>query len=152
MSAEKLKAALKAAGALGVKVSGLPVLKATFPKTKLGSLVDKYHEVRELRLALAKVVDAVERYEKQILEHIIDNVSADEGGAVGKRYKGIIVRDNVPVVEDWEAFYAHVHKTKSFDLLNKALNRAAAKERLEAGTVVPGMGTLQVKKLSVTKV
>jgi hypothetical protein len=149
---DKLKTALKTVGALGIKVTGLPALKNGFPKTKLGALVDSYHDIREVRLALTKVAAAVEEHEKAMLEHIIENVSADEGGVVGKRYKGIIKRETIPVVEDWDKFYEHIRKTRGFDLLNKALNRAAFKERFEAGKAVPGCGTFQAKKLSVTKV
>lgn len=149
---EDLKGAVKALKTLGITVTGLPTLRATFPKTKLGALIDTYHDVREMRLALAKLAAAVEKHEKAIVAHVVDTVSADEGGAVGKRYKGIVIREQVPIVDDWPALYEHIRKTKSFDLLNKALNRAAAKERLEAGKPVPGLRSMQAKKLSVTKV
>lgn len=149
---EKLKAALKAVAAEGIKIVGLPTIKAKLPKTKLGALVDEYHDVREARLALGKVVDAVAEYEKALTEHIIENVSADAGGVVGKRFKAIVKRESIPQVEDWDTLYEHIRKTKSFDLLNRALNRAAFKERAEAGKAVPGVGSFQAKKLSVTKV
>jgi len=149
---DKLKAAVKAAGVLGLKIFGLPTLRAKFPKTKLGGLVDEYHDVREARLALNRVASEIETYEKAILGHVIESVSANEGGVVGKRYKGVIIRETIPVVEDWDALYAHVKKTSGFDLLNRALNRVAVKERFDAGKVVPGVGTFQAKKLSVTKV
>lgn len=150
--AEDIKALLKAASKLGVKVSGLPAVRAKLPKTKLGALADELHDVRTVRLALSKIVEAVKAEEQRITDHIIETVSIDEGGVVGKRFKAVIVRENTPVVEDWDALYAHILKKKEFDLLNKALNRAAVKERAENGKAVPGVGSFQTKKLSVTKV
>lgn len=148
-----MKTALKRLMDCGVSIAGIPALGAKLPKAKMGALVDKYHDIRELRLALGKVAEQVEAEEKRITEHIINNVDADaEGGAVGKRYKGIIKREQVPVPEDWDAIYAHIKKTGNFDLLNKALNRAAVKERWEDGKTIPGVASTQVKKLSVTKV
>lgn len=151
--AGELKALLVSAAKLGVTISGLPSFRKALPKTKLGGLVDEYHDLREVRLAVGKVAEALQAEEQRILNHIIDTVDADtEAGAVGKRYKGVIKRELVPVVEDWEKFHAYIKKTGSFDLLNKAINRAAAKERLEAGKAIPGVDTMQAKKLSVTKV
>lgn len=148
-----MKTALKRVADSGVKITGLPKLGGKLNKTKLGVYVDAYHDVRELRLAIGKVMAEIEAEEKRILEHIIENVDADaEGGAVGKRYKGVIKREDIPIVEDWDKFYAHIAKTKSFDLLTKAVGRAAIQERWEDGKKVPGVGAMTAKKLSVTKV
>jgi len=153
MATKDLKSLLKAAEQLGVKVTGLPKPRTTFPKTKLGALADELHDVREVRLALGKIADAVKAHEDAITSHIIDTVDADvSGGVVGKRYKALVRRESIPVVEDWDKFYGFVKKTNGFDLLNKALNRAAFKERQEHGVAVAGVGSFEAKKLSVTKV
>lgn len=149
---DDLKSALKGLALLGLKITGLPALRKALPKTKLGGLVDEYHDVRELRLAVGKVADALKSYESALQEHIIEHVDADaEGGAVGKNYIGTIVRETIPIVEDWDAFYAHIKKTDGFDMLNKAVNRAAVKARWENNKVVPGVDSMQAKKLSVRK-
>lgn len=148
-----MKTALRRVADSGAKITGLPKLGGKLPKTKIGGLVDKYHDIRELRLAIGKVTEKLQAEENRILNHIIDNVDADhEGGAVGKRYKGVINREDVPVVEDWPKFYAYVAKSKAFDLLTKALGKAAIKERWESNKKIPGVGSMKVKKLSVTKV
>lgn len=147
-----LKEAVAAAGKLGLKISGIPSIRKTLPKTKMGVLVDEYRDIKDLRLAADKVAEALRNEEQRILDHIIENVSVDEGGVVGKRFKGIITTDRKPVVEDWEKFYAHVKKTGNFDLLQKRLSDTAVKDRLEEGKAVPGVGNILVKKLSVTKV
>jgi hypothetical protein len=150
---DDLKSATKAAALLGIKLTGLPALRKAFPKTKLGALVDEYHDVQNMRLAVGKIAAALQTYEKAMQEHIIERVDADaEGGAVGKRYIGTIVRETLPIVEDWDAFYAHIKKTNGFDMLNKAVNRAGVRERWEANKAIPGVGQMQAKKLSVRKV
>jgi hypothetical protein len=146
--------ALKAAAKNGFKITltGLPPIRKTLPKSKMGALVDELHDIRDLRLALTKVADAVKAEEQRITEHIIDSVGVDEGGVVGKAYKAIVVREQKPIVEDWDKFYAYITKHKAFDLLNKAINAGAVKERWEAKKAIAGVGSFQAKKLSVTKV
>jgi hypothetical protein len=153
MASKDLKSLIKAAAQLGIKVTGLPATRTKFPKTKLGQLADELHDVREMRLALSKITDAVKAHEDAITNHLIDTVDMDvSGGVVGKRYKVLIKRETIPVVEDWDKVYDFIKKNDSFDLLNKALNRAAFKERAEQGVAVAGVGTFEAKKISLTKV
>lgn len=141
----------------------LPTKTPKLPKS-LGACVDLYSDTRTARLAEGKVVAVMEEQEKLIRNHIIDNLPKDEGGAVGKRYKGVTYNDVVYQVEDWDKFYAHLKKTGEFDLLNRALNQAAVKERIDAQQrpngkrgddwkpkLPPGVRTFTVVKLSVTK-
>ncbi len=121
------------------------------PKS-LGACVDMAHDLREKRLAMQKEVDAVEAQEKFVREHIIKTVPKGDAGAVGKRYKGIVVTEDIPQVEDWDTFYKHIAKTKSFDLLNRAVNRKAVSERWADRKQVPGVKAFKAVKLSITKV
>lgn len=134
------------------------------PKS-LGACVDLYYDKRQARLVEDKKVQAIKAEESYIKEHIINNVPKGDAGAVGKRYKGIVYTDDVYQVEDWKKFYAHVKKTGEFDLLNRALNQAAVKERVDAQErpsgkrgenwkpkLPPGVKTFTAVKLSVTKI
>jgi hypothetical protein len=135
------------------------------PKS-LGACADLLHDTREDRLGRNRVVEELKKDEAQISEHIINQLDKnDEGGAVGKRYKALIKTDDTYIVEDWEAFYAHIKKTGEFDLLNRALNQAAVKERVAMQDrpsgkrgenwkpkLPPGVGRFTVKKISLTKV
>lgn len=153
MASLTIKEAVSAAKKEGVAMAGTFGARKTLPKTKLGKLVDELHDLRDQRLAINKVVEAMKAEEQRLTDHIIETVDADtEGGAIGKRFKAIIVRDFKPVIEDYEQFTAHIQKTGEFDLLNRALNAAAFKARAEEGVAVPGIGSFQYKKLSITKV
>lgn len=138
---------------IGITVGGLPKRRAKLPTTKMGRLADDLHEIREARLALNKVVEAVKREETRIADHIIDNIDIDtEGGVMGAAYKATVVRDEQYTMEDPDKFYAHVKRTGNFHYLNKALNKGSIRERVEAGKPVPGVGSITIKKISLTKV
>lgn len=144
------------------KLSKRKALK--LPKS-LGACADLYHDRREERLAANKDVEAMKAEETAIANHIIDNLDKSSSGAIGKRYKAVVVTQDIYQVEDWEKFYAHIKKTGEFDLLNRAVNQAAVKARVEAQTrpsgkrgenwkpkLPPGMVRFPATKLSVTKV
>lgn len=148
-----IKEAVSAAKKLGIGITGLPTPAAKLPKTKLGALVDGLKDLKELRLAVDKVAEALKDEEARITEHFIETIDANsDGGAVGKRYQAVVMRDVRPIVEDWDALYTFIKKKGEFDLLNRAVNAAAVKERWENKKQVPGVGTFQFKKLSITKV
>ena len=136
-----------------VAVTGVPSPRKNLPKTKMGRLADDLKQVRDLRLALSKLADAVKAEEQRIMDHLVDNVNLEvESGVVGTDYKVTITREDIPIVEDWEKLYAHILKKKDFSLLNKALSRAAVKEIWDAEESVPGVGKHGTKKISLTKV
>lgn len=146
--------AVKAAGRLGIKITGLPKRRAKLPKTKLGGIVDEIHDLRERRLAVDKVANALKAEETRLVEHIIESVDADlEGGAMGIDYVGTVRRETIPVIEDWDAFYTYVKKRGAFHFLTKALNKGAIMEQLDdkKAKPLPGVGTMIIKKLGITK-
>ena len=122
------------------------------PKS-LGRCADLYHEVKELRLAMQKEVDAVKDRETEIYKHLVDNLSAsDDTGAAGLKYRAQIKTDTVDTVDDWELVHDYVYENDRFDLLGKSLAKKAAKEMREAGVKIPGVKQMTVKKISVTKI
>lgn len=122
------------------------------PKT-LGRCADEYHEVRELRLAMQKEVDAVKARESEIYNHLVDNLSAsDDTGAAGLKYRAQIATSEEPTVQDWEELYDYIHENDRFDLLSKSLAKKAVKEMQERDENVPGVGKITVKKVSITKI
>jgi hypothetical protein len=147
-----------------VATEKLKTKKLKLPKS-LGACADLYHDTREKRLAEDKKVKEIKADETAIANHIIDNLEkSNEGGAVGKRFKALVKTETGYTVEDWDKFYAHIKKTGEFDLLNRALNQAAIKARVEMQDrpngkkgenwkpkLPPGVGTFGIVKLSVTK-
>lgn len=125
---------------------------ADLPKS-IGACADAYHYVNKLRLAMAKEVKAIQDRETEIKKHIIDNLSVKEDtGAAGQHYRAQIKTEEQPTVKDWELLYDYIVEEDRFDLLNKSLSITASKEMHAAGTKIPGVGKIIVKKLSITKI
>lgn len=133
---------------------------STKPEYKTGALMpasiglcaDLYSEVRELRLAMQKIVDDVKARETEIKEHIIDNLSkSSDTGAAGRKYRAQIVTKEVPTLKDWTAFTAYVAENNRFDLMHKRIADTAVKDMWEAGADVPGVGKFKAVDVSITK-
>lgn len=119
----------------------------------IGMCADLYSDVRELRLAMQKIVDEVKSRETEIREYIINNLSkSDDTGAAGKRYRAQIVKKVQPSLKDWESFTAFVAEQKRFDLLTKRLSDKAIKDIWEEGGEVPGVEKFNAVDVSITKI
>ena len=124
----------------------------------LGKCVDLYHAARQERLRLEKIAEAQQKVETFIKDHIIKNIPKGDGGAVGQEFKAVRVDEDQYSIEDDKAFYEYVKKSGSFDLLNRAINQKAVRERLgdpkflkKFPKGVPGTKKFTAIKLSVTK-
>ena len=129
--------------------------------TSIGRCADLYHDVRELRLAMAKEVEEVEAFERQVKAHMLDNLSrSDDTGAAGLRYRAQRVEKVVPKIRQdddspsvgWPQLWQHIAATGEFDLLQKRLGDKAIKDRWDAGEDVPGVERMKVPDISITKI
>lgn len=126
--------------------------KFVIPKNP-GACADLLMELKAKKAAQQKIVDDIADKITALQNHLIDTLPKSESsGAVGKIAKALIKVTQEPNVENWELFYAHISKTKSWDLLQRRLAGPAVKERWEAKKQVPGVGTMPVIKVSVTKI
>jgi len=77
----------------------------------------------------------------------------ESSGVQGMSSRTQISEDVIPVVAaaDWPKVYAYIKRTGSFEILNKALNRTAVRERWDAKKQVPGVNKFIAKKVSCTK-
>lgn len=121
------------------------------PKT-LGACADRLYALKAEKKKAREVVNALEAEESALNNHIIDNLPKSEGGAMGKFAKVRVYTEPVPTVEDWEKLYTYIKKNDAFDLIQKRLSPAAVEERWAAKKKVPGVGTFNVVKISLTKI
>lgn len=125
-------------------------------KLPVGAAADALYDLRQLTRTLSTLAapfeDALGPAIKLVEEHFIQTLMAGEASGVqGRRSRVQITTAVIPTVEDWSKFYAYIARTKSFELLNRAVNRAAVQERWELKKQVPGVGTFHAKKVSCTK-
>ena len=118
----------------------------------IGAKTDLYKKTMALRLAMEKEAKKVKERETEISKAIIAECEENnENGGVGENFKSELVKKEVPIVEDWEAFHAYIQEQNRFDLLQKRMSDKAVAEMLEDGEEIPGINTMISKKLSVTK-
>lgn len=128
-----------------------PIKIGVIPK-KIGEAADTLYTIRQQRLDLQHQIDKIKQFETTLKNHLIDNLPKSSAtGAAGKVARAQIVTEQSPCVEDWDLFYGHIKKKGEFDLLNRAVNRAAVKERWNNGKEIPGVGHFTDVKVSITK-
>jgi hypothetical protein len=121
----------------------------------IGATADLLYDLRAIISAVNHMTDPVEELlqpaAKNLEEYFVNKLNVGEASGVqGMRSRVQISSSNVPVADDWDTFYAHLRRTGEFELLNKALNREAVRERWDAGDQVPGVGKIITKKVSCT--
>ena len=119
----------------------------------LAKTVDQLYEVKQQRLRDQKAVDKLQTLETELTNFLIDNLPvSDASGVAGLTARAQILPCSTPQVKDWDEFYRYLAKKKTFGLLQKRLSAAAIEELWEDGKVVPGVGTFNYKKVSLTKI
>lgn len=119
----------------------------------LGACVDLYAEVRDLRLSMAKEVEAVQKRESQIKEYLIANLTKGaDSGVAGTAYRGHVTQKAEPTIDDWAEFTKFVAANDRFDLLHKRVSATPVKDMWENDESVPGIGRVLIPALSVTKI
>ena len=144
--------------ALAPAVKRLTKLLATLDQESMpyGALCDSLYDLKQLTKMLntltAPFDDLVLPSVKATEEFFIQKLAVGESsGQQGMKSRVQVTESVIPVVKDWVAFYAHIKKKGEFELLNRAVNRAAVQERWDALKNVPGVDRFHAKKVSVTK-
>ena len=153
---KELAAAIKA---LQPAVKRLTVaLRADFTKLPVGSLADLLYDIRQtqaqLRIITTPLDDLLGPAVKALEEHFVQTLKADEASGVQGRYSRVqVTPHDIPVVnpEGWPKLYAYIKRTGAFELLNRAVNREAVKERWRNKKQVPGVTIFHDKRVSCTK-
>jgi hypothetical protein len=130
--------------------------KVKIPKT-LGACVDLAYTLRSARIEAQREMEArieeMKEQEHQIRDYIINSFKkSDIEGAKGQVATVSLTRTVLPSPKDWDAIYKYIKKYDAFDLLERRVHRAAYKDRVEAGDVIPGIETFDKIDLSLTKI
>lgn len=125
------------------------------PKT-LGAAVDLLYLRRQERIQKEREVEEVIKRLKDLEAEASDHISAllqSQGltSARGELATATIVPKQVPVVEDWDAFYAFMFKQKDGAMLQKRLAVTHIRELLEERKTLPGVTVNVINDLSLTK-
>lgn len=128
-----------------------PILVAKLPNQP-APVADLMYATREARYAQQKIIAALEKQEADCRDYIINNLPKSKAGGIsGRVATAEVYTEPTPQVEDWTKFTKYIAKTGAFELLTRALSKAAIKERWDNKKQVPGVKAFNVVKVSLTK-
>lgn len=122
------------------------------PEKTLGTLIDALYEARQVRLDHQRELDRLKAAEGEAEQRVIAllnrlDLNAARGSEATVALNPKVVGQVAP--EEWSRVHAYVAKTGAWDLLQKRLNNAAVRERVENGEEIPGVKTVTVLELRV---
>ena len=125
-------------------------------KLPTGALADALYDLKGLSKLLSSITapfdDFLPATVKAVEDHFVNTLAVGESSGVqGFMSRVQVTESAVPTLDDPQKFYAYVRKNNAFELLNRALNRAAIQERWDLKKQIPGVGVFHAKKVSCTK-
>ena len=123
------------------------------PKTQpLGRLADQRYKLREQRAALNQKLAELKEKEDALEADIFHALRESETtSATGALAVVSIKREDVPQMEDFDAFFAFAKRKGNSDLLAQRVSTTAWRERIRNGKDVPGVKSFTRVSLSITK-
>lgn len=123
----------------------------------LSQCADDFYTTKQERFALNKAVEALEKKEALLRDHIIENLGKSSTGVAGKIARASITLKTIVKVTDWKAFYKYIALAAKKDegawsLLQKRVGESAVKEIWESGKKIPGLEPEDIKVVSLNKV
>lgn len=126
------------------------VKAAPAPTLTLGAATDKMWALREEKRALAVEEKRIDTELKALEETIFDLLDAqDTRKAEGKKASVSIGEAIVANVEDWDALWPWIAKTKNFHLIQKRVSDPGMRELWALKKVIPGVQPFTKRTLSV---
>jgi hypothetical protein len=125
-------------------------------KLPAGALADFLYDLKQVGKLLASVTapfdDFLPKTVKSVEDNFVNTLEVGESSGVqGFTSRVQVTESAIPTLDNPQKFYAYVRKNNAFELLNRALNRAAIQERWDAKKQIPGIGVFHAKRVSCTK-
>lgn len=99
-----------------------------------------------------KKLEELKAQKKEAEAAIIETLSSTGLTKVSSAaYTISLQRDEIPVINDWDAFYEYLLREKSPHLLQRRLSTTAVRELFEKGETVDGVDTVETHKLYVRR-
>lgn len=119
----------------------------------LGSAIDalwaKREKKREMEAKLKEVEAEIADSEVKVME-LMDKEGVEK--TTGKKASVSITTSVVPQVEDWDVFYAYIHRNKFYHLLERRPSVTGCRELFENKGKVPGVLPHTKRKLNLRTV
>ena len=118
--------------------------------TTLGAATDKMWKLREEKRVLEAQIKTIETSMKELEGTVFKLLDAqDTRKAEGKSASVSITESVVANVENWDAFWPWLAKTKNFHLVQKRVSDPGMRELWALGKVVPGVQPFTKRTLAL---
>ncbi|GIV03831.1 MAG: hypothetical protein KatS3mg015_2661 [Fimbriimonadales bacterium] len=119
----------------------------------IGAKIDQLHALREQKRALEEQIKQLSEQMNELENQLIAQM--DKEGvtkASGNAATVFITTFVKPSVEDWDAFYAYIHRHKYYHLLERRPSVTGCRELLETKGKIPGVIPFTQRKLNIRSV
>ena len=119
----------------------------------VGAKIDALHALREEKRQLEELLKAkaqeIDLVENDLIEQM-DQQNITK--STGSKATVSITTSVKPSVEDWDAFYAFIHKNKYYHLLERRPSVTGCRELFDTKGAVPGVVPFTQRKLNIRSV
>lgn len=119
----------------------------------IGVKIDQLHALRKQKRALEEQIKQLSGQMDELENQLIDQM--DKEGvtkSTGNTATVSISTSVKPSVDDWDAFYAYIHRYKYYHLLERRPSVTGCRELLETKGKIPGVVPFTQRKLNIRSV
>lgn len=119
----------------------------------IGAKIDQLHNLREQKRQLEEQVKQLQGQMAELENELIEQM--DKQGvsrSTGVNATVSISSSTRPSVDDWDAFYAYIHRHKYYHLLERRPSVSGCNELLETKGKIPGVVPFTQRKLNMRSV
>jgi len=119
-------------------------------KGNVGSAIDDLWKLREEKRQVEEKVKEIEAKIEALQEVLLEELGKQGlDKATGKNASVSVGNTVVANVQDWDALWAYITKTKNFQLVQKRVADAAYRELLGMGRTIPGVSPFTKRRLNL---
>ena len=119
----------------------------------VGAKIDALHALREEKRQLEELLKAkaqeIDLVEIDLIEQMDQQNITKSTGSKATVSLSVSVK---PSVEDWDAFYAYIHKNKYYHLLERRPSVTGCRELFDHKGAIPGVVPFTQRKLNIRSV
>lgn len=119
----------------------------------VGAKIDSLHALREEKRQLEELLKAKAQEIDLMENELIDLMDAQNiTKSTGLKATVSITTSTKPSVEDWDAFYAFIHKHRYYHLLERRPSVTGCRELFDTKGQIPGVVPFSQRKLNIRSV
>ena len=119
----------------------------------IGAKIDQLHSLREQKRQLEEQVKQLQAQMAELENDLIEDMDKQGVSKSTGALATVSISSNVrPSVDDWDVFYAYIHRHKYYHLLERRPSVSGCNELLETKGKIPGVVPFTQRKLNLRSV